>query len=133
MKNWFLLPKIILSILIGFGLFELTKQFDTGIYYLMNFTFYTSLFSCFYLVFLGRSIESKFKTKFLQLDIAGGFSWVASTFGILSIQWEDTPWTFSIGLIVAIFVPIWLGAIIFGQLQVKKTIKNIHLNFKPIQ
>lgn len=133
LKSWLRLPKILLSMLIGFGLFELTKQFDSAIYYLMNFTFYTSLFSFFYLIFLRTSIESTLQNKFLQLDTAGGSFGLAATFGILSIQWADTAWTFNMGLGISIFVPIWLGAIIFGQLQIKETIKNIHLNFKPIQ
>jgi len=133
LKTWFKLPKIIFSLLFGWMIFELTKEVDSAIYYLMNFTFYTSLFSFFYHFSLRTKTESTFQTKFLQLDTAGGIFGLAAAFGILSIQWSDSLWSFNFGVFLAIFIPIWSIVMIFGHVQVRETIKNIHLNFKPIQ
>ena len=49
LKSWLKFPKIIVSLFLGYFLFEFTKQIETAIYYLMNFTFYGSLFSFFYI------------------------------------------------------------------------------------
>ncbi len=133
LKSWLKLPKIILTLLFGWIIFELTKEVDIAIYYLMNFIFYTSLFSFFYMSYLVTTAASIFKTKFLQLDTALGILGLATTFGILSIQWADSLWTFNFGLFIAIFTTIWLIAVIFGHIQLKEVIRNIHVNFKPIR
>lgn len=132
-KSWFTLPKILLYILFGIVIFELLKQVDSAAYYLVNFIFYTSLFSIFYDVYLRVTIESAFKTKFLQLDSNGGILWIAATFGILSIQWANSLLTFYLGILIAVFFPIWIITMIFGHIQQNETVKNIHLNFKSIK
>jgi len=132
LKTWLQVPKLILSLLFGYAIFQITKEVDLGIYYLMNFIFYISLFSFFYRSYRSTILESKFKNKFLQLDTAGGATGIGTTFGILSIQWADSLWTFNMGVFLAIFIPVWVMTMIFGYFRLNQIIKKIHLNFKPI-
>lgn len=131
LKTWFQAPKIVLILLFGWAIFEITKEVDLAIYYLMNFIFYFSLISFFYMFFQTTIVESKFKNKFLQLSTAGGATGIGTTFGILSIQWADAAWTFNMGIMIGIFVPIWAITMIFGYSRLHQIIKKIHLNFKP--
>ena len=133
LKIWLKLPRIILSILFGGLIFQITKEIDVAIYYLTNFIFYTSLISFFALIYKRKNIEATYQTKFLQLDTAGGIFGLAITFGILSIQWADTPWTFNMGIILAIFAPIWVITMVFGYFQLQEVIENIQINFKKSQ